>query len=39
MTSEKGLWDGNDATSFACVDIDENGISYAGATNGRIYMW
>ena len=35
----RGLWDGNEQTSFACVAWDDNGKAYGGGSNGRIYTY
>ena len=35
----RGLWDGNEQTSFACVTWDNNGKAYGGGSNGRIYTY
>jgi len=36
---KKGVFAGNEQTSFAAVDADENGRAFAGAANALIYVW
>ena len=35
----KGLFSGNDMTSFACATWDADGKCYTGGANGDIYIW
>ena len=35
----KGLYSGNDMTSFACVTWGNDGTCYTGGSNGSVYIW
>ena len=35
----RGLWSGEEQTSFACVTWDNNGKAYGGGSNGKIYTY
>lgn len=38
--AEKGLFgQKGEATSFACIAYDNNGVAYTGGTNSMIYVW
>lgn len=39
MKKKKGVFSGNEATSFACVTADDKGNCYAGGANALIYVW
>lgn len=40
MKAEKGLFgQKGEASSFACIAYDANGVAYTGATNSMIYVW
>ena len=40
LKSEKGLFgQKGEATSFACIAYDNNGVAYTGGTNSMIYVW
>lgn len=40
LKSEKGLFgQKGEASSFACIAYDNNGVAYTGATNSMIYVW
>jgi WD40 repeat protein len=39
LESKKGLFEGNEATSFACVATDDQGNTYTGGANSSIYVW
>lgn len=37
--AEKGLFNGKEMTSFACVAYDANGVVYTGGCNSQVYVW
>ena len=37
--AEKGLFNGKEMTSFACVAYDDKGVVYTGGCNSQIYVW
>jgi hypothetical protein len=39
LQKKKGVFGGNEMTSFACCTADDQGRCYAGGANALIYVW